>query len=224
MYFVRDVMTQDPVTLSPGASAAEALTLCREHRIRHIPVLEDGSLVGIVSDRDLREASPPPGTENRDEELRRISVGEVMSTGVITAHPQDPIGYVAQEMYESKIQGIPVLAEEAPEGEVGELLGIVTSSDVMQALVELTGVHESGSQVEVKGPDRSGIVVDVASEIREIGAGVISVLSTPDKASGGRTMIFRLSAEDPSTIAQSLEVAGYSASWVTIPKRPRRRG
>jgi acetoin utilization protein AcuB len=216
-------MTVDPVTLSPGASAAEALALCREHRIRHVPVLEGGRLVGIVSDRDLRDASPPPGTGDRAEALRRIKVEDVMSTVVVTAHPQDPIGYVAQEMYQRKVQGIPVLAEESPEGEVGELLGIVTSSDVMQALVELTGVHESGSQVEVKGPDRSGIVVDVAAEIRDLRAGVVSVLSVPDTSTGGRHMLFRLSAEDPSTIVQSLEVAGYSASWVNVPKRPRRR-
>ena len=221
VYFVKDVMTGDPVTLAPDASAAEALALCREHHIRHIPVLEGGRLVGMVSDRDLRDASPPLETEDRAAALSRIKVGEVMSAEVITAYPQDPVGYAAQVMYEQKIDGMPVVAEEVPEGRDGELLGIVTSSDVLRALVELTGVHESGSQIEVEARDTGGAVVEVADEIRELGGEVISVLSVADEASGTRTMIFRLSADDPSTIVQSLEVAGYSASWITIPRRPR---
>ena len=61
MLLVREWMTRNLVTLSPGASVAEALTLCRERRIRHIPILEEGRLVGIVSDSDLRDASPTLG-------------------------------------------------------------------------------------------------------------------------------------------------------------------
>ena len=100
---VRDWMTRKLVTLSPQASVAEALTLCRERRIRHIPILEEGRLVGIVSDRDLRDASPALGDAERASALQEIQVGDVMTREVSTAVPQDSIENVAQEMYELKI-------------------------------------------------------------------------------------------------------------------------
>ena len=78
-------MTRRLVTLSPEASVAEALTLCRERRIRHIPILEEGRLVGIVSDRDLRDASPALGDAERLLALQEIRVGDVMTQEVSTA-------------------------------------------------------------------------------------------------------------------------------------------
>lgn len=111
MLLVRDWMTRKLVTLSPEASVADALSLCRERRIRHIPILEEGHLVGIVSDRDLRDASPALGDADRANTLQRIRVGDVMTREVITADPQDSIENVAQEMYDMKIQSLPVVAE-----------------------------------------------------------------------------------------------------------------
>jgi acetoin utilization protein AcuB len=108
---VRDWMTRNLVTLSPEASVAEALTLCRERRIRHVPILEEGRLVGIVSDRDLRDASPALGDPGRARALREIRVGDVMSREVITVDPQDSIENAAQEMYELKIGSLPVVPE-----------------------------------------------------------------------------------------------------------------
>lgn len=220
MFQMRDLMTPAPVTLGTEATAAEALALCNEHEIRHVIVLENGELVGIVSDRDLRDASPAIG-DNVDQrtELEKLRVGDVMTPDPITVHPQDLVGFAAQEMYERKIDALPVISEE---GDEEELIGIVTSTDVMRALVTLTGIHESGCQVQVTAPDREGIVAEVADEIRALDADIVSVLSSPQKKFDNRTMIFRLAVEDPSTVVQSLEMAGYSASWITIPRRPRK--
>jgi acetoin utilization protein AcuB len=220
MFQMRDLMTPAPVTLGTEATAAEALALCNEHEIRHVIVLESGGLAGIVSDRDLRDASPALG-DNVDQktELEKLRVGDVMTPDPITAHPQDLVGFAAQEMYERKIDALPVISEE---GDEEELIGIVTSTDVMRALVSLTGIHESGCQVQVTAPDREGIVAEVADEIRALNADIVSVLSSPQKKFDNRTMIFRLAVEDPSTVVQSLEMAGYSASWITIPRRPRK--
>lgn len=213
MLLVRDLMTRELVTLGPEASVAEALQLCRERRIRHVPIVENEELVGIVSDRDLREASPAPDDPNREEAIQDLRVGDIMNQEVVTVHPQDPTGYAAKEMYERKLDALPVMDEQ-------DLIGIVTSTDVMRALVMLTGVHESGSQVEVQASNKSGVLADVAEIIRDLEVDIVSALSAPEKRAGNRTMVFRLTAEDPSTVVQSLQMAGYSASWINIPSRP----
>jgi len=201
-------MTKTLVTLSPEASVAEALALCRERRIRHIPILKEERLVGIVSDRDLRDASPALGDPERTRALQGIRVGEVMTQEVITVDPQDFIENAAQEMYELKIESLPVVAEE-------ELLGIVTSSDMMQALVTLAGLPEPGIRIEVRVPDRSGILAEVAGKIRDLEVDTVSVLSDPDRRSGNRTMVFQLATTDPSKVIQSLKTAGYEVSWTS---------
>ena len=216
MLLVRDLMTQDLATLGPEANASEALNICREKGIRHIPVLEEGRLVGLVSDRDLSTASPPEGEADREEAMKELRVSDIMTRDVVTAHPQDPVGYAAKEMYERKINALPIMAEE---GDEEKLVGIVTSTDVMRALVMLTGVHESGSQVQVEAPDRPGVLAEVAEIIRDLEVDILSALSSPEKRGGTRTMVFRLTAEDPSTVVQSLQMAGYSVGWINIPRR-----
>ncbi|MGF1473067.1 MAG: CBS and ACT domain-containing protein [Rubrobacteraceae bacterium] len=213
MLLVRDLMTRDPETLGPEADAAEALNICRKQGVRHVPILEEGRLVGLVSDRDLSSASPPEGDSDREDYMKELRVGDIMTPDVVIAHPQDPVGYAAKEMYERKINALPVVTE-------GELIGIVTSTDVMRALVTLTGVHESGSQIQVRAPDRQGILAEVAEIIRDLEVDILSVLSSPKKTGGSRTMVFRLTAEDPSTVVQSLQMAGYAVDWINIPSRP----
>lgn len=211
MLRVRTWMTRDLVTLPPEASVAEALTLCRERRVRHIPIVEEGRLVGIVSDRDLRDASPALGDAERASALQEIRLGDVMTREVSTAVPQDPIENAAQEMYELKIGSLPVVAEEDEE----KLLGIVTSSDVMRALVMLAGLPEPGCRIEVRAPNRAGILAEVAGKIEDLGVDIFSVLSDPDRRSGNRTMVFQLVTTDPSSVMEGLKLAGYEVSWVS---------
>ena len=218
MLRVRTWMTRNLVTLSPEASVAEALTLCRERRIRHIPIVEEGRLVGIVSDRDLRDASPALGDAERASALQETRIGDVMTREVIMADPQDSIENAAQEMYEHKIQSLPVIAEEPVVDEasaVAELLGIITSSDVMRALIMLVGLPEPGCRIEVRVPNREGILAEVAGKIQDFEVDIVSVLSDPDRRSGKRTMVFQLVSVDPSSVIQGLKMAGYEVSWIS---------
>jgi acetoin utilization protein AcuB len=220
MLLVRDWMTEKLVTLSPEASVAEALTLCRERRIRHIPILEEGRLVGIVSDRDLRDASPALGEPERARTLQEIRVADVMTREVITVDPQDSIENAAQQMYELKIESLPVVTEGAVADGGSmvaeeEVLGIVTSSDVMRALVTLAGLPEPGCRIEVSVPNREGILAEVAGKIRDLEVDIFDVLSDPDRRSGKRTLIFQLATADPSSVMQSLKRAGYEVTWVS---------
>ena len=219
MLLVRDWMTGKVVTLSPEASVAEALILCRKRRIRHIPILERGHLVGIVTDRDLRDASPVLGDPERASALQELRVGDVMTRSVITADPEESIENAAQEMYELKIQSLPVVTE-GPVVDEGlavaekELLGIVTSSDVMRALVTLTGLPEAGCRIEVQAANKAGLLAEVVGKIQDLEVDIVSVLSDPDLRSGKRTLVFQLVTTDPSSVIQSLKTGGYEVSWI----------
>jgi acetoin utilization protein AcuB len=217
---VRNWMTRNLATLSPEANVAEALSLCRKRRIRHIPILEGERLVGIVSDRDLRDASPALSDPERTRALRETRVGDVMTREVITADPQDSIENVAQEMYELKIESLPVVAEDpvrnaGPAVAMEKLLGIVTSSDVMRALVMLAGLPEPGCRIEVRVPNRVGILAEIVGKIHDLGVDIVSVLSDPDRRSGDRTMVFQLATIDPSSVMQNLKMSGYEVTWIS---------
>lgn len=220
MLLVRNWMTEKLVTLSPETSVSEALTLCRERRIRHIPILEGGHLVGVVTDRDLRDASPALGDPERASALQKIRVGDVMTREVITTDPEDSIENAAQVMYEHKIQSLPVVTE-GPVVDEGsavaeeELLGIVTSSDVMRALVTFVGLPEPGSRIEVQASNKAGALAEVAGKIQDLEVDIVSVLSAPDwSSSGKRTLMFQLVTTDPSSVIQSLKTDGYEVSWM----------
>jgi acetoin utilization protein AcuB len=212
MLLVEDSMTREVVTLSPEATAAEALALCRETRIRHLPVLEEGRLVGIVSDRDLRSAAPALGDPGRAEALGKIRVSDVMARDVMSARPGDPIEEAAHAMRERKIGCLPVL-----DGD--ELVGIITSSDVMEALVQLMGAHEPGSRLVVSMPDRPGTLAGVAGIFGELGINIVSVVAgprqepPPGQQGPWRAGIFRIDTIDTREAVEILEQAGYSVLW-----------
>ena len=211
MLLVKDSMTREVVALPPQSTAGEALALCRERRIRHLPVLEDDRLVGIVSDRDLRSATPALGDPARAEALGRILVHEVMVREVATAHPDDPIEEAANALRERKIGCLPVIED-------GALVGIVTSSDVMEALVYLMGAHEPGNRLEVVMPDRPGTLAGVSGIFGELGINIVSVVAGPRRplpgsSEPGRVAVFRADTIDLREAVDILERAGYTVLW-----------
>jgi acetoin utilization protein AcuB len=216
MLLVRDSMARDIATLSPDETAATALGLCRERRIRHLPVLMEGRLVGIVSDRDLRSSTPAFGDPERAAALQNVLVEDVMAREVITAEPDDPVEQAANTMRERKIGCLPVLAGE-------ELVGIITASDVMEALVYLVGANEPGSRMEVSVPDRPGSLAGAAGVFGMCGINIVSAAMGPirePKEEGAireRIVVFRVDTIDTTEAVGYLEEAGYSVLW---PPRP----
>jgi acetoin utilization protein AcuB len=211
MLLVKDSMTREIVTLSPDETAGTALALCRERRIRHLPVLREGRLVGIVSDRDLRSSTPALGDPARATALQEILVEDVMAGEV-----DDPIEQAANTMRERRIGCLPVVEED-------ELVGIITTSDVMDALVYLVGANEPGSRMEVAVPDRPGSLAGAAGVFGMCGINIVSAAMGPIRkpADAGkpreRIVVFRVDTIDPTEAVGYLEEAGYSVLW---PPRP----
>ena len=208
MLLVRDSMTREVVTLSPRATAAEALALCRERRIRHLPVIEAGRLVGLVSDRDLRSATPALGDPERAAALNEIKVVDHMAREVVTALPDDPIEQAAKSMREENVGCLPVMNGEG-------IVGILTTSDVVEAMMHLVGAYEPGSRIEVVVPESPDTLVRIAEILRANGAKVLSVLASPERGdpAGERVGVFRLETINPGGVADELQRAGIPVRW-----------
>lgn len=141
-------MSPSPVTVSPSATLAEARTLLDRYRVRHLIVLEGEQLVGIITDRDIRQASlpHPPGQPHAEGDplLDLIRVGQAMTKEVITVTPETPVQYAAMLLIYHRIGGLPVFQE-------GRVVGIITETDLLEALLECMGV---GTGQEERGRER----------------------------------------------------------------------
>ncbi len=136
-------MNPAPVIVSPSATLAEARALLDRYRVRHLVVLEGEQLVGITTDRDIRQASlpHPPGQPHLEGDplLDLIRVGQAMTEEVITVTPGTPLEYAAMLLIYHRIGGLPVMKE-------GRIVGIITETDLLEALLECMGL--GGAQEE----------------------------------------------------------------------------
>lgn len=189
--FVSKWMTPKVITIDKAESLGTALRLMRENRIRRLPVVSKGKLVGIVSDRDLKGALPSQATSLDVWELHglldRLQISDIMTKNVITTTPGTTIERVALVMLEKKIEGLPVLDAR------GNLVGIVTEGDIFRALTEVTGVTRKSTRISLVIPDRPGSIMEVADVVRTRGGKIFSILTTHAKVpNGNRELVMRV--------------------------------
>jgi acetoin utilization protein AcuB len=191
---VRDIMVTDLVTVGPQETARSAYKLMRDHRFRHLPVVAEGRLVGILSDRDLRPILLSPG-------LARARVAELMSERLTTIGPDTPVEEAASLLVVKKIGCLPVV-------DGARLVGIVTETDLLAVLVELLGLLTQSTRLDVGvtgGPDAYERVVEI---IRQHHGRIISVGAVP--AAEGKTIFsVRLEPCDARPIVVELARAGF---------------
>jgi CBS domain-containing protein len=129
----RDVMTPDPLTVTPKASIAEVWDLMREVEVRHVPVVQDGALVGMLSDRDLARVDMARLLESQGADALRQALAtpivEVMTSDVISVEPDTEVGDVIGLLIDRRIGALPVI-----DVDTREVLGIISYVDVLRAL------------------------------------------------------------------------------------------
>jgi acetoin utilization protein AcuB len=203
---VRDIMTRPVVSIGPDEPISDVIALMAQRRLRHFPVVDAGRLVGIVSDRDLRTVgadhpSARPGVTPRDP------VRALMSSPVWTASPLDPIDEAAALLRRRAIGAMPVLDED-------ELVGIVTASDFLGALVTMTGVEAGTTRIEVELPRDTGSLAALLNQVAERGAEVVSVLGR--REDDAVRFVLRLATIDVRAIAAALDAAGFDVVWPPV--------
>ncbi|MBI1865505.1 MAG: CBS domain-containing protein [Nitrospirae bacterium] len=202
--YVRRYMTSPAVTIDENATLTEAIHSLKEHGVRRLPVVRKGKLVGILSDRDIKEYCPTKATSLDVWEvhhvLAKVAVREAMTGDPVTIRPDAPIEDAARVLHEKGIGALPVVDAK------GSLVGILTEHDVFGALVALTGARRGKTtRLHLTIPDRPGTIREVADVIRAHGGRLVSILTSyegiPD---GSRELAIRFAGGKSDRIAADL--------------------
>jgi acetoin utilization protein AcuB len=166
-------MSKDPYTIQADTSVEEALRRMREKRVRHLPVLDKaGQLVGIVTEQDLLYASPSPATSLSMYEMQyllsKLTAAEVMSKELVTVTEDMLVEDAARIMTDHKIDGLPVMRE-------GQLIGIITETDLFKLFLELLGARKQGVRLTMLVPDVKGTLAKITTTIAQQGGNIIAL-------------------------------------------------
>jgi len=186
---VKGWMVTDVITVDEDTSMMKASIIMKEKKIRCLPVVnKKGDLVGIVSDRDLKDAAPSKATTLDVYELNyllsSIKIKDLMTKNLVYVRPDETIEFAAILMLENKISSLPVINNKQ------KLVGIITQTDIFKVLINITGVYTGGIQFAFSLEDRAGSIKEPADVIRSYGGRIISILSTRETAEEGRRNVY----------------------------------
>ncbi len=190
---VKNWIKREPVTIQRTAKLQDALELMKKHSIRHLPVVDDGQLVGFITESDIRQFFFPSMVED-------IPVHQVMVINPITINANASIEMAARLIHDYKIGGLPVLDKK-------KLVGVITASDLLSAFIDVMGLLKASARLDVL-VDRKDGVEEVTRIIKEHGCEIISV-ATESHSSRQKVYYFRLEKTDLEPVVQALEEAGY---------------
>ncbi|MGA2959215.1 MAG: CBS and ACT domain-containing protein [Thermodesulfobacteriota bacterium] len=212
---VRKKMHKDLVTVTKDERMTVAKKVMKEKNIRHLPVVDGKKLIGLVTNMDIRKAEASPATSLEIRELHylldKLTVGEIMTRNVITISPDISIEEATTLLHDNKIGCLPVVED-------GNLVGIITENDVMEILIEVMGMKEKGSRVEVMVDDKPGALADITRIIKEHNVNITSLVTDAADEPGKRLVVFKLKTFYFEPIKKALEGAGFPVVYARIEK------
>jgi len=218
--FMREKIQRNPITIGPEASFYEARNLIHEKGVRHIPVVDKNNmLVGIVTDRDIREAAPSDATLLSVQELNyllgKLKVSSFMTPKekLLTITPDTLIEEAIQLMHDNKIGCLPVV-------EGGKLYGIFTETDALDHLVDIFGFKQKGTRLTLALEDKPGTMLGILEVFKKHNVNVISIVTPSFMVEGKRIAAIRIRSEEYKDLVTELEKAGYDVlsigKWPSI--------
>jgi acetoin utilization protein AcuB len=218
--FMREKIQKNPVTISPEASFYEARNLIHEKGVRHVPVVDKSNmLVGIVTDRDIRQAAPSDATLLSVQELNyllgKLKVSSFMTPKdkLITINPDTIIEEAVQLMHDHKIGCLPVV-------EQGKLYGIFTETDALDHLVDIFGLKQKGTRLTLALEDKPGTMLGILDVFKKHNINIISIVTPSFMVEGKRIAAIRIRTEEYKDLVADLEKGGYDVlsigKWPSI--------
>jgi acetoin utilization protein AcuB len=200
---VHERMSRHPLTIKRDTRVDAALKRMREEKVRRFPVLDDGGkLVGIVSDKDLLYAAPSPATSLSIYELHylysRITVDQVMTRKVITVDENDPLEEAARIMIDNKVGGLPVMRD-------GELVGIITETDIFKTFMEMMGARDQGVRLTLLCPDQPGELAALTGAVAGLGGNIISLGTFWGEDASNAVITMKVSGITKDTLTEAIK-------------------
>ncbi|MDT8395485.1 MAG: CBS domain-containing protein [bacterium] len=210
--YAKDYMTRIVETIHPDDYLVDVRKTMQERNLRHIPVVDNGKLVGIVSLNTIRDAAPSKATDLSIHEihylLSKMKIKDVMKKDVVTCGPEDHVEDVAKVMQTRRIGAVPVV-------EKGRLLGILTNAEMFLILMKILGMDSPGKRITIDMERGKGeLLVDIVRSVKERGKFIKSLLSMESPRAGRQTVILHLDSSDMTEVIEALETAGFDIQSV----------
>ncbi|OGP21031.1 MAG: hypothetical protein A2Z26_04615 [Deltaproteobacteria bacterium RBG_16_66_15] len=200
-------MKRNPVFVDEADSMKKAMDLLKEHEIRHLPVLKDGEkLVGILSERDIKQASPSPATALEIREiyylLDKVKVKQIMTRRPYTVSSSAPIEEAALIIREKKIGCLPVVDN-------GKLVGILTETDIIDSFIEAMGVSGPGYRIELALANRPGMLFEVIKLLKDFDVNIVSVATSQHDDRDRKVLVLRVETKNYKLLKAAIKKSGF---------------
>jgi acetoin utilization protein AcuB len=199
---VKDRMSHPVITVTPEMPIQEALDMMHREHVRRFPVIQDGRMVGIVSEADLLNASPSDATSLNVWEinylLSKITVGKVMSKKVVTVGEDTPVEEAARIMADTKIGGLPVMRGD-------EVVGIITETNLFRIFLELLGAREKGIRLTAQVKNEPGGLQKLTKVISDTGANIIALGTFMGESVGNATLVVKANCVEMDVLRKAVE-------------------
>lgn len=203
---VSDFMSTELITVSPETPIFDAIDLMKKHDIHRLPVLEQGKLVGLITEGIIQEAMPSKATSLSVYEvnylLNKTTVRDVMIKKVETIAPDALLEDAISIMLSNNIGVLPVI-----DGE--ELKGIITNNDIFDAFLKITGYNDGGTRVTIQLiEDHKGILAHIAQTLADKDFSIATIVV--NRMNNQTIVEIQVESQDVTSIKQVLEDAGYT--------------
>jgi acetoin utilization protein AcuB len=203
-------MTRNVVTVAKDASVLHVRNLLREKDINQVPVVDGKKVIGVITDGDIRENSASPASTLSVHELNyllsEMKAGDIMTRNPVTVSPETPIEEAAKILNDKGIGCLPVVSND-------ELMGIITTCDMLNVLLEVMGVGTPSSRIEISIPGDMGEICNIAGIVKGLGLSIISMVSTLNRNDPAtRLSVLRVNTDDIRELCKALRGAGYKVT------------
>lgn len=199
---VGERMSHPVIHIPPDTSIHDALQLMKREGIRRTPVVKKGKLVGIVSEKDLLNATPSQVTTLNVWELNyllsKITIEDIMTRDIITVTEDTPIEEAARIMADRKIGGLPVMRNDS-------MVGIISETDLFRLLLELMGAREEGVRVTFMAADKPGELEKVTEAIAKQGGNILAVGTFAGEDQATREVALKVSGIEEKKLKKLIE-------------------
>lgn len=204
--FVINRMTKNPMTVTADTKVDEVAHLMKKHNFRRLPVVDDGKLVGFLSDSDLMRVAPSSATTLSRYEinslLAKICVRDIVKKDVVSVNVDATIEEAALIMYKNKIGGMPVVSN------MGAVVGVITETDIFKTFVDVMGLADGKTRITLEVTDKIGVVKDIAEIFGQAGVSIDSLI-TCKKEDNKYEIVIRGDITNIDDIKAKLEAKGY---------------